>query len=199
MVWNLYISPSDIIIQHCIAIAGGMMVASSYSLFMEGLETGDIPGMQECFASIVCDIEGRLAGFYGFHPVYRTVLGAFFGIVFLIVTKKFMDAYEDVKVDIFGGASSQRMFLIMFVMTLHSISEGVGIGVSFGKWPPQSLSRKNRRLLTSSHFIPILQVVLTESNWDDSSLSHWLSITYRRDWQWHWYSILEVSPSYAQV
>ena len=85
-----------------------------------------------------------LPGFFGFHPGFRTVSGAMLGGVFLIFTKHFLDGYEDVKVDIFGGASSQRMFLIMFVMTLHSISEGVGIGVSFGTCTPPPLSRKNR-------------------------------------------------------
>jgi zinc transporter, ZIP family len=73
-----------------------------------------------------------VAGFYGYHPGWRATSGAGLGIVFIIVTKKFLDKYDDVKMDIFGGENASRMLLIMFVMTLHSISEGIGIGVAFG-------------------------------------------------------------------
>lgn len=48
------------------------------------------------------------------------------------MTKKVLDAFEDMKVVDIGGASTQRMLLIVIVMTLHSLTEGIGIGVSFG-------------------------------------------------------------------
>lgn len=49
------------------------------------------------------------------------------------MTKHILEQYEDIKVGIIGGEGAHRILLIMFVMTLHSVSEGIGIGVSFGK------------------------------------------------------------------
>ncbi len=62
------------------------------------------------------------------------MIGFVFGIVFLIVTKKILDRFgEDTVTDI-NTADINKMFLIIFVMTLHSLTEGIGIGVSFGKF-----------------------------------------------------------------
>lgn len=62
----------------------------------------------------------------------RTVLGASLGLVFILGTKKFLDQHEDLKVGALEGTDARKALLIFFVMTLHSCSEGIGIGVSFG-------------------------------------------------------------------
>mmetsp|Transcript_10552 Transcript_10552/g.16019 ORF Transcript_10552/g.16019 Transcript_10552/m.16019 type:complete len:300 (-) Transcript_10552:243-1142(-) len=93
------------------AIAGGMMIAASYSLFVEGLEANDVPG------------------FYGYHAGFRTVSGFLLGVIFIVLTKRVLDQYEGLKI---GSVEGSRILLIMFVMTLHSVSEGIGIGVAFG-------------------------------------------------------------------
>jgi ZIP family zinc transporter len=54
------------------------------------------------------------------------------GGAFILITKKFLDKYEDLKVGGLGGADARKALLVFFVMTVHSFSEGVGIGVSFG-------------------------------------------------------------------
>lgn len=99
---------------HSVAIAAGMMIAASYQLFTEG-GTFDDPD----------DISTISTG-------SRTALGALIGYAFVFVTKKFLDQYEDLKVGVLGGTDARRALLIFFVMTLHSLSEGIGIGVSFG-------------------------------------------------------------------
>lgn len=96
------------------AIAAGMMIAASYSLFMEGITYDDASDSSSLATSV------------------RTALGACLGLGFILATKNFLDQYEDLKVGGLGGTDARKALLIFFVMTLHSFSEGVGIGVSFG-------------------------------------------------------------------
>lgn len=96
------------------AIAAGMMMAASYSLFVEG-----------CGFSDVADDSIYSA------PV-RTGVGCILGLLFILGTKSFLEKNEDVKLGALSGADTKKILLIVFVMTLHSFSEGVGIGVSFG-------------------------------------------------------------------
>jgi ZIP family zinc transporter len=91
-----------------------MMIAASYSLFSEGCTYSD----PQDHSAI--------------EPHFRTILGALLGLVFILVTKRFLDRYEDIKVGGLGGTDARKALLIFFVMTLHSFSEGVGVGVSFG-------------------------------------------------------------------
>lgn len=96
------------------AVAAGMMLAASYSLFVEGC-THDDPHDTSTVASEI-----------------RTGIGALLGLGFILATKNILDKYEDLKVGVLGGTDARKALLIFFVMTLHSFSEGVGIGVSFG-------------------------------------------------------------------
>jgi zinc transporter ZupT len=111
------------------AIACGMMTAASVSLAYEGVcnrnerDTSDIP------------------------QYARTILGVLVGLLFIKLTKTFLDAHEDVSLSSLTGAVTdkagavavkgasakklKKVLLILLVMTLHSFSEGVGIGVSF--------------------------------------------------------------------
>lgn len=98
------------------AIAAGMMIAASYSLFVEGCVYADPNDSSTIPASL------------------RTAAGALLGLLFILVTKKFLDQYEDLKMGGLSGTATdaRKALLIFFVMTVHSFSEGVGVGVSFG-------------------------------------------------------------------
>jgi zinc transporter, ZIP family len=91
-----------------------MMIAASYGLLYEGFDANDVPG------------------FYGYHAGFRTVSGAILGFLFVIFMKEILDQFEDLKIGNIDGEGAHRLLLVMFVMTLHSVSEGIGIGVSFG-------------------------------------------------------------------
>lgn len=110
------------------------MISASRSLFLEGIESNylDNDGGNYSDASF-----GLLGMFYkeadpAMHGFYRTVVGVVCGLIFIYTTKRILDSYEDVSVGEIAGSDAKKMILIMFVMTLHSLSEGVGIGVSFG-------------------------------------------------------------------
>ncbi|KAL3805828.1 hypothetical protein HJC23_007789 [Cyclotella cryptica] len=97
------------------AIAAGMMMAASYSLFLEGCAFSDAHDRSS------------------YSSPARTALGALLGLLFILTTKNFLERHDDsVKLGSLSGADTKKLLLIVFVMTLHSFSEGVGIGVSFG-------------------------------------------------------------------
>ncbi|CAM9225434.1 unnamed protein product [Chrysoparadoxa australica] len=100
------------------AIACGMMLSATYSLVKEG-----------------CSLEpDSWAISEGWHisEGWRVAIGVIAGLIFILGTKAVLDKYEDLKVGELSGMDARKVLLIVFVMTLHSFSEGVGIGVSFG-------------------------------------------------------------------
>mmetsp|Transcript_21227 Transcript_21227/g.61784 ORF Transcript_21227/g.61784 Transcript_21227/m.61784 type:complete len:218 (+) Transcript_21227:740-1393(+) len=91
-----------------------MMIAASYSLMVEGCDFDEPDDISHLSSTA------------------RTFLGAGLGLAFIVGTKHFLEQHEELHIGSLAGADFRRVLLIIFVMTLHSFSEGVGIGVSFG-------------------------------------------------------------------
>jgi zinc transporter ZupT len=86
------------------ALAAGAMLGASAGLAWEGVRAG--PG--------------------------RTALGAALGALFIALTTRFLEDRPHVHVAGLEGADALRLLLIVGVMTVHSVTEGVGVGVAFG-------------------------------------------------------------------
>jgi zinc transporter, ZIP family len=86
------------------AIAAGFMVGASVGLFGEGI--------------------GTSGG--------KTALGAALGVIFILVTRRVLGHRHHVEFGALRGADAVGALMIVGVMTLHSFTEGIGVGVSFG-------------------------------------------------------------------
>lgn len=86
------------------ALAAGLMIAASLGLVWEGAR----------------------------ESLGLTLLGGLVGTGFVMVSSIFLGGHEDLKLGALRGADARRALLIVGVMTIHSITEGVGLGVSFG-------------------------------------------------------------------
>jgi zinc transporter ZupT len=88
------------------AIAAGLMLGASLGLVTEGVGYGKL----------------------------ETLGGVLVGVIFILVTHRLLDSYDEEEL-VFGairGESARPMLLMLIVMTVHSFSEGVAVGVSFG-------------------------------------------------------------------
>lgn len=85
------------------AVAAGLMLGASFGLLAEGSR----------------------------HGAWQTVVGVQAGIAFVFAAHRWLDRV-DVSFEEVTGAPARRMFLMVTVMTVHSFSEGVAIGASFG-------------------------------------------------------------------
>ena len=88
------------------AMAGGTMLAASLALVQEGIEIG----------------------------LGRTVLGIFIGLVFIAITHKYLDESQDepLTIGLLEGADARKALMVIGIMTMHSFTEGVAVGVSHG-------------------------------------------------------------------
>ncbi|MGH3135442.1 MAG: ZIP family metal transporter [Gaiellaceae bacterium] len=86
------------------ALASGFMIGASVGLAYEGTGHGS---------------EGM-------------ILGALAGAAFIAVTSRVLGRDRELHLGALEGADARRALLIVGVMTVHSFTEGVGIGVAFG-------------------------------------------------------------------
>lgn len=86
------------------AVASGLMIAASFGLIYEGIE----------------------------HNLWFTFYGVIIGLIFIIVSEYFLDNYNgNFSIKNIDKADATKMLLIVGIMTIHSFTEGVSVGVSF--------------------------------------------------------------------
>lgn len=85
------------------AIAAGLMLAASGSLLYEGLEYG----------------------------IWKLILGMGIGLVFVRQSKIWLEGRDEVGFSNLNKMDARKILMILLVMTVHSFTEGVGVGVSF--------------------------------------------------------------------
>lgn len=86
------------------ALAAGLMTAASLGLIIEGWNVG----------------------------LLRTGAGAAAGLVFIVLSRRVLSSREELVLGRLRGDDALKALMIVGVMTLHSVTEGVGVGVSFG-------------------------------------------------------------------
>lgn len=86
------------------ALAAGLMTAASVGLILEGWQEGAL----------------------------RTGAGALAGLVFIVLSHRALSSREEVVLGRLTGDDAMKALMIVGVMTIHSVTEGVGVGVAFG-------------------------------------------------------------------
>ena len=90
-------------VAHAEAIASGLMLGASFGLIIEGTK----------------------------HGAWQTLAGAATGVLFILAGHRFLEGRE-VSIGDIRGRSAKQILLILGIMTVHSFSEGVAVGVAFG-------------------------------------------------------------------
>lgn len=86
------------------AAASGLMLAASFSLIYEGMDYNLL---------MVCG-------------------GMVLGLIFVVISQQFLKKYDHLQFAHESIKEGRKILLIIAVMTVHSFTEGVGVGVSFG-------------------------------------------------------------------
>lgn len=86
------------------AAAAGLMLTASFTLIVEGNHYG----------------------------IGLTALGALLGLLFITASNDWLHRRSDLSISNLQGADARKAILIFAVMTVHSVAEGVGVGVAFG-------------------------------------------------------------------
>lgn len=77
-------------------------------------------------ASLALSLEGGDAG------VWQTGVGAALGAAFVLAARRSLADRKDLAIGSLRGVDALRAVTIVAVMTVHSFSEGVGVGVAYG-------------------------------------------------------------------
>jgi zinc transporter ZupT len=86
------------------SIAAGLMIAASFGLIYEGLVAG----------------------------LARVIGGSLLGVLFISWSTGWLHRHRELELGTLKGADALKALMIIGVMTVHSFTEGVGVGVSFG-------------------------------------------------------------------
>lgn len=86
------------------ALAAGFMIGASAGLVWEGSSYGAL----------------------------KVAAGVVAGAAFIALTRRSLDRRPELHFGAIRGADAARMLMIVGIMTVHSFTEGVGVGVSFG-------------------------------------------------------------------
>lgn len=105
------------------AIAAALMIAASFGLIYQGINYQASAGYTEGFQEIGNETRG-------------VVMGILIGLVFIVLADRWMSKYDDLQVYQLRWADAKKALLIVGIMTVHSFTEGVAVGVSF--WPSEA-------------------------------------------------------------
>ena len=62
----------------------------------------------------------------------KTLLGAFVGLAAIAFTARWLNRRENLRFEALRGVQARTAVMIVAVMTVHSMAEGIGVGVAFG-------------------------------------------------------------------
>ena len=85
------------------AIASGLMLAASFGLIYEGID----------------------------YNAWMTIGGLLIGMLFILFSQRVIHSYDDIRFGKLRQADATKILLVIGVMTLHSFTEGVSVGVAF--------------------------------------------------------------------